>query len=175
MATEDPNALETIIRFAEAYLKRPLTLVERQVLEAFVRNKPMDLSQASQQTVDQARQRAGQVLQDDERRTRQILEQISGANAGSRNDPQAQELVLQQLLAAAGALSPVQASPPPSGPSPASPAPAPVSADDPVLKAMISTLVQQEVKAAVEARMSELSQKVEDTLKQVTQNTGSEQ
>ncbi|KAF0864801.1 hypothetical protein [Pseudomonas sp. LD120] len=176
MANEDPQAVATILSFAETYLKRPLTVVERQVLEAFVQDQPLDMSRSAQQSVDQARQRATELMQADEQRTRQIIEQLSGAGVG-KADPQARERALRQLLAAAEAQAAV--TPAPTGaaqsataPSPdqagaAAPTPALAPGDDPALKAMISALVQQEVKAAVETRMAELSQKVEDTLKQV--------
>lgn len=180
MANEELTPMATILLFAEKYLKRPLTQVERQVLEAFAQDKPLDMSKSAQQSVDQARQRAAELIQADEQRTRKIIEQLSGAGAG-KADPQARELVLRQLLAAAESQV-AAANPPPTGavePAAAPGAdkaeastPAPVPADDPALKAMISALVQQEVKAAVEARMAELSQKVEDTLKQVLAATG---
>ncbi|NBF07084.1 hypothetical protein [Pseudomonas sp. Fl4BN1] len=160
MANEAPNAIATILSFAEAYLKRPLTMVERQVLEAFVQNKPLDLSQASQQSVDQARQRAMELIRNDEQRTRQVIDQVAGPEAASQNNPQARELVLQQLLAAAGSLAQAPAAPPPP------------AVDDPALKGMITDLVQQEVKAAVEVRLAELAQKVEDTLQQVIAGSG---
>lgn len=168
MANEDPKAVATILSFAETYLKRPLTVVERQVLEAFVQNKSVDLVQASQNSIDQARQRALDVIQADEQRTRQLIEQLAGPAAPGPDNPQTRDLLLQQLLSAAGAQAQVQG--PASAPTPAAAPPAP--ADDPALKALISTLVQQEVKAAIEARMAELAQKVEDTLKQVTAGSG---
>ncbi|MEN5092219.1 hypothetical protein ABE458_16135 [Pseudomonas protegens] len=168
MANEDPKAVATILSFAETYLKRPLTVVERQVLEAFVQNKSVDLVQASQNSIDQARQRALDVIQADEQRTRQLIEQLAGPAAPGPDNPQTRDLLLQQLLSAAGSQAQVQAAA--SAPAPASPPPAP--ADDPALKALIGTLVQQEVKAAIEARMAELAQKVEDTLKQVTAGSG---
>ncbi|ROL76921.1 hypothetical protein BLX41_13700 [Pseudomonas protegens] len=170
MANEDPKAVATILSFAETYLKRPLTVVERQVLEAFVQNKSVDLVQASQNSIDQARQRALDVIQADEQRTRQLIEQLAGPAAPGPDNPQTRDLLLQQLLSAAGAQAQVQAPASAPAPTPASPPPAP--ADDPALKALIGTLVQQEVKAAIEARMAELAQKVEDTLKQVTAGTG---
>ncbi|MGE8398440.1 MAG: hypothetical protein ACN6NZ_00725 [Burkholderiales bacterium] len=172
MANEDPKAVATILSFAETYLKRPLTVVERQVLEAFVQNKSVDLVQASQNSIDQARQRALDVIQADEQRTRQLIEQLTGPAAPGPDNPQTRDLLLQQLLSAAGSQAQVQApaQAPASAPAPASPPPAP--ADDPALKALIGTLVQQEVKAAIEARMAELAQKVEDTLKQVTAGSG---
>ncbi|BCT30680.1 hypothetical protein [Pseudomonas protegens] len=179
MANEDPKALATILGFAEHYLQRPLTVVERQVLEAFIQNKSLDLAQGARQSVDQARQRASALMQADEQRTRQIIDQLSGAGATGKADPQVRELVLRQLLAAAEAENSNPALPPSaneaSGPGSAGAEPVAraVSAlDDPALKAMISALVQQEVKAAVEARMAELSQKVEDTLKQVLAAAG---
>ncbi|WOE79811.1 hypothetical protein RZO07_00900 [Pseudomonas protegens] len=180
MANEEQTPMATILLFAEKYLNRPLTQVERQVLEAFVQNKPLDMSKSAQQSVDQARQRAVELIEADEQRTRKIIEQLSGAGAGKAY-PQARELVLRQLLAAAehqsaaatpaptGAAEPAAA---PSADKVAAPAPAPAPADDPALKATISALVQQEVKVAVEARMAELSQKVEDTLKQVLAAAG---
>lgn len=170
MANEDPKAVATILSFAETYLKRPLTVVERQVLEAFVQNKSVDLVQASQNSIDQARQRALDVIQADEQRTRQLIEQLAGPAAPGPDNPQTRDLLLQQLLSAAGSQAQVQAAA--SAPAPASPPPAPAPADDPALKALISTLVQQEVKAAIEARMAELAQKVEGTLKQVTAGSG---
>ncbi|MCE4056135.1 hypothetical protein [Pseudomonas sp. Au-Pse12] len=182
MANEEQTPMATILLFAEKYLNRPLTQVERQVLEAFAQDKPLDMSRSAQQSVDQARQRATELIQADEQRTRKIIEQLSGAGVG-KADPQARELVLRQLLAAAESQA-AASTPPPTGASeptaaPSSdkamataPAPARAPADDAALKAMISALVQQEVKAAVEARMAELSQKVEDTLKQVLAGVG---
>ncbi|MHC5787392.1 hypothetical protein ACYT86_15380 [Pseudomonas idahonensis] len=152
--------MATILLFAEKYLNRPLTQVERQVLEAFVQDKPLDMSKSAQQSVDQARQRAVELIEADEQRTRKIIEQLSGVGV-DRADPQARELVLRQLQAVAESQAAA-----------ATPTPALAPADDPALKAMISALVQQEVKVAVEARMAELSQKVEDTLKQVLAAAG---
>lgn len=183
MANEEQTPMATILLFAERYLKRPLTQVERQVLEAFVQDKPLDMSKSAQQSVDQARQRAAELIQADEQRTRNIIEQLSGFGVG-RADPQARELVLRQLLAAAesqaaastsaptGASEPAASSSDQTGGAVSAPTPSPAPADDPALKAMISAQVQQEVKAAVEARMAELSQKVEDTLKQVLAAAG---
>lgn len=183
MANEEQTPMATILLFAERYLKRPLTQVERQVLEAFVQDKPLDMSKSAQQSVDQARQRAAELIQADEQRTRNIIEQLSGFGVG-RADPQARELVLRQLLAAAesqaaastsaptGASEPAAPSSDQTGGAVSAPTPSLAPADDPALKAMISAQVQQEVKAAVEARMAELSQKVEDTLKQVLAAAG---
>ncbi|MGZ0781790.1 hypothetical protein ACXM5X_02260 [Pseudomonas saponiphila] len=183
MANEEQTPMATILLFAERYLKRPLTQVERQVLEAFVQDKPLDMSKSAQQSVDQARQRAAELIQADEQRTRNIIEQLSGFGVG-RADPQARELVLRQLLAAAesqaaastsaptGASEPAAPSSDQTGGTVSAPTPSPAPADDPALKALISAQVQQEVKAAVEARMAELSQKVEDTLKQVLAAAG---
>lgn len=182
MANEEQTPMATILLFAEKYLNRPLTQVERQVLEAFAQDKPLDMSRSAQQSVDQARQRATELIQADEQRTRKIIEQLSGAGVG-KADPQARELVLRQLLAAAESQAAASPPPPTGASEPAAapssdkaaaptPAPAPTLADDPALKAMISALVQQEVKAAVEARMAELSQKVEETLKQVLAGAG---
>lgn len=178
MANEEQPPMATILLFAEKYLNRPLTQVERQVLEAFAQDKPLDMSKSAQQSVDQARQRAAELIQADEQRTRKIIEQLSGAGAG-KADPQARELVLRQLLAAAESQA-AAATPPPTGAAApsvdqataATGIPAPAPADDPAFKAMLSALVQQEVKTAVEARMAELSQKVEDTLKQVLAAAG---
>ncbi len=171
MANEEQTPMATIFGFAEKYLKRPLTQVERQVLEAFAQDKPLDMSRAAQQSVDQARQRATELMQSDGLRTRQIIDQLAGSAAAGKADPQARELVLRQLLAAAESEEPLSVSPPGAGLAPAL-SPASFPPDDPQLKAMISALVQQEVKAAVEARMAGLSQKVEDTLKQLTAGSG---
>lgn len=183
MANEEQTPMATILLFAERYLRRPLTQVERQVLEAFVQDKPLDMSKSAQQSVDQARQRAAELIQADEQRTRNIIEQLSGFGVG-KADPQARELVLRQLLAAAesqaaastsaptGASEPAAPSSDQTGGAVSAPTPSLAPADDPALKAMISAQVQQEVKAAVEARMAELSQKVEDTLKQVLAAAG---
>lgn len=185
MANEEQTPMATILLFAERYLKRPLTQVERQVLEAFVQDKPLDMSKSAQQSVDQARQRAAELIQADEQRTRNIIEQLSGFGVG-KADPQARELVLRQLLAAAESQAAASTSAPTGTSEPAAPSsdqtggavsapdptPSLAPADDPALKAMISAQVQQEVKAAVEARMAELSQKVEDTLKQVLAAAG---
>lgn len=182
MANEEQTPMATILLFAEKYLNRPLTQVERQVLEAFVQDKPLDMSKSAQQSVDQARQRAVELIEADEQRTRKIIEQLSGVGV-DRADPQARELVLRQLQAvaesqaAAATAAPTAVSEPAAAPSSdkaaaATPTPALAPADDPALKAMISVLVQQEVKIAVEARMAELSQKVEDTLKQVLAAAG---
>lgn len=155
MANEDPNALAMIQRFAESYLNRPLTQVERQVLEAFVQDKPLDLSQGAQQSVEQARKRAMEQIRSDTQRTRSILDQVVGPRAADKADPQARELVLSQLLAAIEAQG--QAAPPaPAGP-----------ADDPALKAMVSAMVQAEVKNVIEKQMAELSRQVEQALKQL--------
>ncbi|MGZ0703642.1 hypothetical protein [Pseudomonas piscis] len=155
MANEDPNALAMIQRFAESYLNRPLTQVERQVLEAFVQDKPLDLSQGAQQSVEQARKRAMEQIRSDTQRTRSILDQVVGPRAADKADPQARELVLSQLLAAIEAQG--QAAPPaPAGP-----------ADDPALKAMVSAMVQAEVKSVIETQMAELSRQVEQALKQL--------
>ncbi|MDS9876034.1 hypothetical protein RMI40_14370 [Pseudomonas protegens] len=184
MANEEQTPMATIFGFAEKYLKRPLTQVERQVLEAFAQDKPLDMSRAAQQSVDQARQRATELMQSDGLRTRQIIDQLAGSAAAGKADPQARELVLRQLLAAAESEEPLSVSPPGAGlvttaaaaaaAAALAPALSPASfpPDDPQLKAMISALVQQEVKAAVEARMAGLSQKVEDTLKQLTAGGG---
>ncbi|MDP9516517.1 hypothetical protein [Pseudomonas protegens] len=178
MANEEQTPMATILLFAEKYLNRPLTQVERQVLEAFVQDKPLDMSKSAQQSVDQARQRAVELIEADEQRTRKIIEQLSGVGV-DRADPQARELVLRQLqavaesqAAAATAVSEPAAAPSSDKAAAATPTPALAPADDPALKAMISVLVQQEVKVAVEARMAELSQKVEDTLKQVLAAAG---
>ncbi|WP_248765683.1 hypothetical protein [Pseudomonas protegens] len=182
MANEEQTPMATILLFAEKYLNRPLNQHERQLLQAFAQDKPLDMSKSAQQSVDLARRRATELIEADQQHARKIIEQLSGAGAG-KADSQARELVLRQLLAAAesqaaaATAAPTGAAEPAATPSAdnaaaatASPAPAP--ADDPALKAMISALVQQEVKAAVEARMAELSQKVEDTLKQVLAAAG---
>ncbi|MBC2659444.1 hypothetical protein H7A76_28725 [Pseudomonas sp. MSSRFD41] len=159
MANEDLDPLATIQRFAEAYLNRPLTQVESQVLDAFVRDKPLDFSVSAQQSVEQARRRAMELIQSDSQRTRSILDQVTSARANDRADPQARELVLSQLLAAIAAQG--QASPPPP-PAPAGPL------DDPALKALIRDLVQAEVKSVLEKQLAELTRKVEEALKQVS-------
>ncbi|MFK3790306.1 MULTISPECIES: hypothetical protein [Pseudomonas] len=160
MAIEDLNALETIQRFAEAYLNRPLTQVESQVLDAFIRDKPLDFSQNAQQSVEQARKQAMELIRSDSQRTRSILEQVTSPRANDRADPQARELVLSQLLAAIAAQG--QAAPPaPAGP-----------ADDPALKAMLSAMVQAEVKSVIEKQMAELSRQVEQALKQLNASGG---
>ena len=79
MANEEQTPMATIFGFAEKYLKRPLTQVERQVLEAFAQDKPLDMSRAAQQSVDQARQRATELMQSDGLRTRQIIDQLAGS------------------------------------------------------------------------------------------------
>ncbi|MCO7573513.1 hypothetical protein NJH78_26330 [Pseudomonas chlororaphis] len=182
MANEEQTPMAAILLFAEKYLNRPLNDLERQALQAFVQDQPLDMAKSAQQSVDQARQRAVEMIEADQQRTRKIIEQLSGVGV-DRADPQARELLLRQLQAAAesqaaaATAAPTAVSEPTATPSAdnagaatATPAPAPV--DDPALKAMISALVQQEVKAAVEARMAELSQKVEDTLKQVLAAAG---
>lgn len=163
MANEDLNALEMIQRFAEAYLNRPLTQVESQVLDAFIRDKPLDFSQNAQQSIEQARKQAMELIRSDSQRTRSILEQVTSPRANDRADPQARELVLSQLLAAIAAQG--QAAPPAP---PASAGPA----DDPALKAMLSTMVQAEVKSVIEKQMAELSRQVEQALKQLTASGG---
>ncbi|WP_225369013.1 hypothetical protein [Pseudomonas protegens] len=112
MANEEQTPMATIFGFAEKYLKRPLTQVERQVLEAFAQDKPLDMSRAAQQSVDQARQRATELMQSDGLRTRQIIDQLAGSAAAGKADPQARELVLRQLLAAAESEEPLSVSPP---------------------------------------------------------------
>ncbi|WMN18008.1 hypothetical protein QL104_00990 [Pseudomonas piscis] len=163
MANEDLNALEMIQRFAEAYLNRPLTQVESQVLDAFIRDKPLDFSQNAQQSVEQARKQAMELIRSDSQRTRSILEQVTSPRANDRADPQARELVLSQLLAAIAAQG--QAAPP-APPAPAGPA------DDPALKAMLSAMVQAEVKSVIEKQMAELSRQVEQALKQLNASGG---
>ncbi|AZC15615.1 hypothetical protein [Pseudomonas sp. CMR5c] len=163
MANEDLNALEMIQRFAEAYLNRPLTQVESQVLDAFIRDKPLDFSQNAQQSIEQARKQAMELIRSDSQRTRSILEQVTSPRANDRADPQARELVLSQLLAAIAAQG--QAAPP-APPAPAGPA------DDPALKAMLSTMVQAEVKSVIEKQMAELSRQVEQALKQLNASGG---
>ena len=184
MANEEQTPMATILLFAEKYLNRPLNQHERQLLQAFAQDKPLDMSKSAQQSVDLARRRATELIEADQQHARKIIEQLSGAGAG-KADSQARELVLRQLLAAAESQA-AASNPPPTGASepaaaPSSdkamamataPAPARAPADDAALKAMVSALVQQEVKAAVEARMAELSQKVEDTLKQVLAGAG---
>ena len=161
MANEDPNALAMIQRFAESYLNRPLTQVERQVLEAFVQDKPLDLSQGAQQCVEQARKRAMEQIRSDTQRTRSILDQVVGPRAADKADPQARELVLSQLLAAIEAQGQAAAPPAPEGP-----------ADDPALKEMVSAMVQAEVKSVIEKQMAELSRQVEQALKQLNTSGG---
>ncbi|MQA56039.1 hypothetical protein [Pseudomonas piscis] len=163
MANEDLNALEMIQRFAEAYLNRPLTQVESQVLDAFIRDKPLDFSQNAQQSIEQARKQAMELIRSDSQRTRSILEQVTSPRANDRADPQARELVLSQLLAAIAAQGQAV---PPAPPAPAGPA------DDPALKAMLSTMVQAEVKSVIEKQMAELSRQVEQALKQLNASGG---
>lgn len=163
MANEDLNALEMIQRFAEAYLNRPLTQVESQVLDAFIRDKPLDFSQNAQQSIEQARKQAMELIRSDSQRTRSILEQVTSPRANDRADPQARELVLSQLLAAIAAQGQAV---PPAPPAPAGPA------DDPALKAMVSTMVQAEVKSVIEKQMAELSRQVEQALKQLNASGG---
>ncbi|AZC21893.1 MULTISPECIES: hypothetical protein [Pseudomonas] len=162
MANEDLNALEMIQRFAEAYLKRPLTQVESQVLDAFIRDKPLDFSQNAQQSVEQARKQAMELIRSDSQRTRSILDQVTSPRATDRADPQARELVLSQLLAAIAAQG--QAAPAP--PEPAGPV------NDPTLRAMVSAMVQAEVKNTVEKQLAELTQKVEEVLRQSSPGNG---
>ncbi|WP_430447539.1 MAG: hypothetical protein ACQZ2J_10435 [Pseudomonas piscis] len=166
MANEDLNALEMIQRFAEAYLNRPLTQVESQVLDAFIRDKPLDFSQNAQQSIEQARKQAMELIRSDSQRTRSILEQVTSPRANDRADPQARELVLSQLLAAIAAQGQAVPPAPPAPPAPAGPA------DDPALKAMVSTMVQAEVKSVIEKQMAELSRQVEQALKQLNASGG---
>lgn len=156
MANDDDSPLAILLRFAEGFLKRPVSVVEAQVLQALVQGKPLDLAKAAQQTVDQARQQTAQLIQADEQRTQQVLQHFVPADT-TAPDPQAQGQAIQQLLTAAGAMAPAAASPP-----------AVLPADDPSLKAMLIDLVQQEVKSAIESQMSGLAEKVEATLKKVT-------
>ncbi|MGC5703884.1 hypothetical protein J4P02_27165 [Pseudomonas sp. NFXW11] len=166
MANEAPSVLPTVMEFAQIYLKRPLTEMERQVLAAYVQDKPVNLAQGAQQSVEQARQRAQQVIQSDGQRARQLIDQMSGSRVVGNTDTEERDRLLQQLLASAGS----QAAAPPAAVVQAAPAPvvqAPALADDPALKAMLKALVQQEVQAMVETRMTELAQQVEATLKQI--------
>ena len=130
------------------------------MLDAFIRDKPLDFSQNAQQSIEQARKRAMELIQSDSRRTRSILDQVTSPRATDRADPQARELVLSQLLAAIAAQG--QAAPPASaGP-----------ADDPALQAMVSAMVQAEVKSVIEKQMAELSRQVEQALKQLNTSGG---
>lgn len=148
MSKENESPMASIHRFAELFMKRPLSHAERQVLEAFVQDKPQTFAQAAQRSIDQVREQTVRLIEADELRTNAVIDQFRTSENILKHTPQTREELIKQLLTALEE----------------PPQPSILTVDDADFKELLMDLIRQEVKNAMEEQMKSLIQQVESTL-----------
>ncbi|MGY2400311.1 hypothetical protein [Pseudomonas sp. SDO5271_S396] len=142
MAQPEQNPVADIYRLAEA-LNLPLSPGDRQVLEALLRSQPHGISGTTQAVIDQAREQTRQLIDQERTRANEVLDQAKASENALKQSAAQREALIQQWLKAQ------QAQPQAPG----------VSTD-------VKTLIQTEVKAAIDEQLNGLIAKIEAALGQ---------
>jgi len=148
MSKENENPMESIHRFAELFMKRRLSPAERQVLEAFVQDKPQTFAQAAQRSIEQVREQTVRLIEADEQRTNAVIDQFRTSENILKHTSQQREELIRQLLSTVE--EPSRSSL--------------LTVDDADFKELLMDLIRQEVKSAMDEQMKSLVQQVESTL-----------
>lgn len=157
MANEEDVPLAGLYRIAEVFLNRPISAAEKQVLEAFVQDKPMDFARASQRSIERAREFTARQILSDELRTHEVVQQFSTSENPLQRTPAQREQLIRQLLLAAESLK--------------QPPAASATIDDPAFRKMLAEVVREEVHRYSEEHMTGLIEQVESLLEQLGETT----